>query len=116
MTTPTTQNSTDDWAARYIEARNQELEERSQLFVARHKTTGLYATRIRSFLLGCEEWRKHTKPTVEEVQKEIALSAERAPMWTSDLQDAEVWDRYYIEQFQQFVPEVEFKSVKLSVG
>jgi AMMECR1 domain-containing protein len=109
-----TQKPTDDLAVQYIAARNQELEERSQLFVARHKGTGLYATRLKSFLQGCEGWRESAKPTVEEVLEEIALAATRAPMWTSDLQDAEMWDRYYIGQFQQFAPNVEFTPVKLS--
>jgi hypothetical protein len=112
----TTQKPTDDLAAQYIAARNQELEDRSQLFVARHKATGLYATRLKSFLQGCEGWREAAKPTVEEVQHEIKLAADRAPMWTAELQDAEVWDRYYIEQFRRFAPDVEFTPVKLTAG
>jgi hypothetical protein len=58
----TTQKPTDDLAAQYIAARNQELEDRSQLFVARHKATGLYATRLKLFTGGAKAGVKQRSP------------------------------------------------------
>ncbi len=83
------------------------------LFVARHKVSRLFSLRIQNFLLSCEDWRKTSRPTIEQVQAELSLSAGRHPLWTTDLQNAECWTRDAIAQFHQFVPALEFCVVEL---
>jgi hypothetical protein len=53
-----------DLAARFIDARNHDLDERSRLFVARHKTTGLYSKNVQCVLHSSASLQ-YGKPTVE---------------------------------------------------
>ncbi|MBC8742012.1 hypothetical protein F6X40_36345 [Paraburkholderia sp. UCT31] len=95
-------------------AQSLDVDERCQLFVARHKGTGLYNTRAQYFLRGNQAWIEAAQPTAQEVTEELASSDSRKSMWSSDLQDAEVWDSYWMAKYQQYVPEVEFIPVRLS--
>ena len=105
-----------DVGMRYLDQRNRWLEEESQLYVARHTQTGAYATRIQRFLSGNQEWMKAHQPSVQEVRDQLASSAERFPMWTDDVNRAETWMRYNIDIYRQYVPEVEFVPVTLTVS
>lgn len=109
------ETSAEDIGLRYIDQRNRMLEERSRLFVARHRETGQYGTRFARFLHGCKDWREYPKPTVAEVREQVAEFLRHAPAWTADINEAEPWDRYDIESFRDFLPDIEFIPVQLSV-
>ncbi len=85
------------------------------LYVAKHKETGLFGTRLKSFLIDNQRWIEIQKPSVDEVIEQITLSNQRCNMWTDNLQDAETWDTYYINQFKKYLPNVEFVKVQLNV-
>ena len=89
-------------------------EERAKLHVAKHKITGLYNTRAQSFLLGKQDWMKAANPSVEEVIRQLKLADERHNMWTTDINDAEVWSFYYMNEYQKYLSEIEFIPVSLS--
>ena len=107
---PMTEQEVSNW----LDARNSALEEESRLFVARHRVTGLYSTRIERFLWGSKSWIAANNSTVEEVIEELRLSDERSSMWTSEINRAEVWQRYSIEQYSKYIPDVEFVGVELT--
>lgn len=89
-------------------------EERCQLYVAIDNDTGLYNTRAKAFLFGQQPWMKSQNPTVEEVIEQMDYSNSRHSMWTNVLNDAEVWDSYYILEFRKYLPNVQFMKVSLS--
>ena len=84
------------------------------LRVAKHKETELYSARLLSFLLDNQVWIKQTQPSIEEVIEQIMLSNQRSNMWIGDLQEAETWDEYYINQWKEYLPDVEFVEVQLT--
>lgn len=88
--------------------------ESSTLFVARHKITGLYSRYAKQFLYGNQDWMASTQPSVARVIEELRLADERSSLWESDIQNAEVWVRYDIDRYQQYLPDVEFVAVSLS--
>jgi len=105
----------DEWVTQYFKARGEQMDEQSQLFVAKHRATGRYSTRIESFFWGNKEWMAAKDPTIQEVIAQMALSEARAAMWTDNLNAAEVWDRYAIAQYAKYLPDIDFVPVKLGV-
>ena len=92
------------------------MDTRSALYVAQHKETRLYSSRIMYVLRANEGWMKAANPSVEEVIEQLRLADARHPIWTADMQEAETWSDYYIDFYRQYVPDVEFVPVSLTVG
>lgn len=90
------------------------MTDESELYVARHKTSGLFAQRIQNWLWGNKEWFEARKPTAAEVLEQLKLAEERSPRWTVDINEADVWTDYDITQYAQYLPEAEFVKVRLS--
>ena len=86
----------------------------STLFVLRHKSTGKFRLRTKSFLLGNQKWIATTKPTVDAVREQLRLAEEREPRWTTDINEADVWDDYDITRWAQYFRDEEFVSIRLS--
>lgn len=87
---------------------------RSTIFVARHKETKKYTLNILKWIWGEQGWMKTRNPTVAEVKEQITLLADRRPIWTDDINEADVWGDYTIKEFGKYVDDVEFIPVNLS--
>ncbi|MEX3984077.1 hypothetical protein AB4Y45_34545 [Paraburkholderia sp. EG287A] len=90
------------------------MTDESTLYVARHKTTGLYTRHIHRWFWGNREWMKSAKPSVADVILELGFAEERSPRWTPDLNVADVWADYDIEHYSQYLPDVEFLKIRLT--
>lgn len=84
------------------------------IYVAKSTETGLYLTRAQAFFNGNQDWIEAAKPTAAEIARQLISSGERHPMWTEDINDAEVWNAGTIAQFKEYLPPVEFVPVSLN--
>ncbi|MBK3780415.1 hypothetical protein G3A43_09255 [Paraburkholderia aspalathi] len=97
------------------------MSEGRQIYVAKHSGTGLYSRGPRCFLADNEPWMAHAKPTVAQVIEQLGLAAAhaagRGASWqVTDINEADVWDSYYIAQYQKYLPELEFMPVVLTAA
>lgn len=86
------------------------------IFVAKHKETGLYSSDVKQFLMNNQYWMDTKKPSVEDVIQEMEWLNARKPLWTTDLQQAEVWSEYYINIWKKYLPNVEFVVASLTTS
>jgi len=86
---------------------------RSSIFVARHKETKLYTLNILKWIWGEQGWMKAKNPTIEEVKEQIAFVATYRPIWTDDINEADIWSAYTIKEFGKYVDNVDFVAVNL---
>ncbi len=85
-----------------------------KIYIAQSPHVNLYAKGILSFLQGSEEWIEAAKPSIEEVQNQLNQANERKSRWTSDKNEADIWDDYKIKKYQKYIPELKFIEVSLS--
>jgi hypothetical protein len=93
---------------------NADIEERAQIYVAKNIRTGSYSRGILSWFHCNSEWMKIAKPSDAEIREHLLDYISRSNPWTTDLQDADCWDGYWIDKFQKFLPQVEWRKAVLT--
>jgi hypothetical protein len=86
---------------------------RSSLYVAQHPETKKYSVILR-FLMGEKGWMESAKPSIEEVKKQIDFVASRRPIWTDDINEADVWGEYTMKEYGKYLEPIEFVNVHLT--
>lgn len=96
--------------------------EKSILFVAQHKETGLYQRKVGATFIrwDCREWIKAKNPTNQQIRDEILIMRKiiednGGKVWTDDINDCEIWDQYDIDHCLKYFPELEMINVHLKV-
>ena len=89
-------------------------DENYAIYVAQCPITKKYLIGVLRFLMGEEAWMKAKNPTVDEVKAQIDFVARRRPIWVEDVNEADVWGKYNIERYQQYLPPVEFVKVTIT--
>lgn len=87
-----------------------------QLYVAKHKGTGFYSSRVIYFLMGEMDWMRRNNPSIEEVIEQIDFINSRKSIWVEDINNAEPWSSYNIGQYGKYLLDAEFVPVELGIS
>lgn len=92
---------------------NADIEERCELYVARSRITGLYLYGGLGWFRANHERFKTAVASCEDIIAEFQAFDKAHCPWTPNINKADIWDRYWIVQFQDYVS-VTWGKIKLS--
>ena len=93
---------------------NADIEERCQIYLGCHDSAPRYTRGVLAWFHSNSDWMQLAKPADEEILYELTEFFARSDPWTVDPNRADCWQGYWIDRFQRFLPNIEWRKAILT--